>query len=101
MRKNICIIGPLGAGKSTCISLLANHDYKIISSGKLIRAAGLDVSKGDLINDQLVVSMIYTEMNKSTESIIHDGFPRTIEQGLEFIKLGEHINCIICLNLSY
>lgn len=101
MRKNICIIGPLGAGKSTCISLLASDDYTSISSGKLIRAAGLDVSNGNLINDQIVVSLIYTEMQKTTKSIIHDGFPRTVNQGLEFLKLGEHIDCMIYLKLSY
>lgn len=101
MRKNICIIGPLGAGKSTCISLLANNNYISISSGKLIRAAKLDVASGNLINDQIVVSLIYTEMHKTTKSIIHDGFPRTVEQGLEFLKLGEKIDCIIYLNLPY
>ena len=101
MRKNICIIGPLGAGKSTCISLLADHDFLSISSGKLIRAAGLDVSKGDLINDQIVVALIYAEMQKSNKSIIHDGFPRTAKQGLAFLELGEYINCVIYLNLPY
>ena len=101
MRKNICIIGPLGSGKSTCISLLANDNYISISSGKLIRACGLDVSSGNLINDKIVVSLIYAEMNKTTKSIIHDGFPRTINQGLEFLKLGEKIDCMIYLNLSY
>lgn len=101
MRKNICIIGPLGSGKSTCISLMANDDYISISSGKLIRACGLDVSSGNLINDQIVVALIYTEMNKTTKSIIHDGFPRTVNQGLEFLKLGENIDCMIYLKLSY
>ncbi len=101
MRRNICIIGPLGAGKSTCISLLSNDNYTSISSGKLIRATGLNVADGNLINDQIVVSLIYTEMQKSTKSVIHDGFPRTAEQGLEFIKLGEHIDLVICLNLPY
>ena len=101
MRKNICIIGPLGAGKSTCISLLANDNFKSISSGKLIRATGLDVSKGDLINDQIVVSLIYTEMSKTTKSIIHDGFPRTADQALEFLRLGERIDCMIYLKISY
>ena len=101
MRKNICIIGPLGAGKSTCISLLSTDNYDCISSGKLIRAAGLNVADGNLINDKIVLSLIYTEMKKSTKSIIHDGFPRTAEQGAEFIKSGEHINSMIYLNLPY
>lgn len=101
MRKNICIIGPLGSGKSTCISLLANENYISISSGKLIRACGLNVSNGDLINDQIVVSLIYTEMNKTAKSIIHDGFPRTVNQGLEFLKLGENIDCMFYLKSSY
>ena len=101
MRKNICIIGPLGAGKSTCISLIATGNYQCISSGKLIRSAGLDVSKGDLVNDQIVVSLIYTEMSKTTKSIIHDGFPRTVEQGLEFLRLGEHIDSMIYLSIPY
>lgn len=99
-RKNICIIGPLGAGKSTCISLLLNKDYTCISSGKLIRAAGLDVSSGKLIDDQLVVSLIFAEMCKTSKSIIHDGFPRTVEQGLEFLKLGEKIDYMFYLKLS-
>lgn len=101
MRKNICIIGPWGAGKSTCISMLSNSNYISISSGKLIRAVGLDVSSGNLINDQIVVSLIYTEMCKSTKSIIHDGFPRTVNQGLEFLKLGERIDCMVYFNLPY
>lgn len=101
MRKNICIIGPLGAGKSTCTSLLSNDNYISISSGKLIRATGMNIADGNLINDQAVVSLIYTEMQKSTKSVIHDGFPRTAEQGLQFMKLGEHIDLVFYLNLSY
>ena len=81
--------------------MLANKDYISISSGKLIRACGLDVSSGNLINDKIVISLIYTEMNKTTKSIIHDGFPRTVNQGLEFLKLGEKIDCVIYFNLSY
>lgn len=101
MRKNICIIGPLGSGKSTTISLINNDNYTSISSGKLIRSTAIDVSSGDLINDKIVVALIYAEMCKTMKSIIHDGFPRTANQGLEFLKLGEHIDCIIYLKISY
>lgn len=103
MRKNICIIGPLGAGKSTCISILEQENNNLIgiSSGKLIRAAGIDISNGELINDKLVVSLIYTEMSKTSKTILHDGFPRTVKQGLEFLELGEKIDCVIYLNVPF
>lgn len=98
---NICIIGPLCAGKTTCIASMPDDFFASISSGKLIRAAQIDVSSGDLIDDNIVLSLIHSEMQKTKKHILHDGFPRTAAQATKFLEMEEKIDYLFYFNASY
>lgn len=90
----LVLLGPPGAGKGTQTERLVAH-YNIIplSTGDMLRAAvaagnsvGSQVkdiiSRGDLVPDELVVSLIAHEIDapEAKNGFILDGFPRTVRQ---------------------
>ena len=90
----LVLLGPPGAGKGTQTERLVAH-YNIIplSTGDMLRAAvaagnsvGAKVkdiiSRGDLVPDDLVVSLIAHEIDapEAKNGFILDGFPRTVRQ---------------------
>lgn len=100
---NLVLFGPPGAGKGTQAEFLVkNFDLIHISTGELLRseiAAGTplgveakkNMDKGELVPDNIVVSMIKVklESNPDAKGFIFDGFPRTVDQA---IKLDELLN---------
>jgi adenylate kinase len=93
--KNIVIFGGPGSGKGTQSDLLIEH-YGLghISTGDVLRKeikAGTElgktaasfIDKGQLIPDELMVSIlatVYDGFGKDHVGVIFDGFPRTIPQ---------------------
>lgn len=88
--KDLVLMGAPGSGKGSQSKLLANLGYIQISTGDLLReeiASGSDFGKviasiinnGNLISDDLALSLIKTKVNDS-QSFIFDGFPRTVNQ---------------------
>lgn len=90
----LVLLGPPGAGKGTQTERLVAH-YNIVplSTGDMLRAAvaagnsvGSQVkdiiSRGDLVPDDLVVSLIAQEIDapEAKNGFILDGFPRTVWQ---------------------
>ena len=103
---NIILIAPPAAGKGVQSSLLANK-YKIkhISTGNLLREEvlkGTDLgnklqeimSQGRLVPDEIVHNLLKEELTNSKEDqgYVLDGFPRTIEQAIEYDKLSSEMN---------
>jgi adenylate kinase len=98
---NIIILGPPGAGKGTQSSMIKDlFDFVQFSTGDILREAvdaktsiGLKVkdiiTKGDLVADELILEIISQKIasNKNEKGIIFDGFPRTILQADEFLKV--------------
>ena len=91
---HIVLLGPPGAGKGTQASILAEHfDVAHVASGDLFRkhlgestelgqlAKGY-MDKGDLVPDDVTISMVLDRLTYSDASsgYVLDGFPRTLNQ---------------------
>ncbi|KAJ1722026.1 Adenylate kinase 2 [Coemansia erecta] len=86
------ILGAPGAGKGTQSSRIRKHfDIAAVSSGDVLRRniaeqtpSGLlakeAVARGDLVSDDLIVSLIQSELSTVSGSWLLDGFPRTLPQ---------------------
>lgn len=101
MKKLFLIIGAPGSGKTTDASIIANDDDLIThySTGDLLRAEVASkselgelinsyISKGNLVPLEVVVNTIVSALkNAPTDIILIDGYPRSVEQMLEFDKV--------------
>lgn len=91
---NIVLFGPPGSGKGTQSEhLIKQFELIHLSTGDILRTeiaaqsqlgteAKKRMDKGELVPDEVVISMIsgIIEKNKDTKGFIFDGFPRTIAQ---------------------
>lgn len=96
--KVIFLVGGPGSGKGTqCEKIVQKYGYTHISSGDLLRAevaSGSErgqklnriMEKGRLVPNKIVLDMIKEAMLASpdAEGFIVDGYPRQVNQGLEF-----------------
>ena len=112
---NLVLFGPPGAGKGTqAIRLAEKFNLVHISTGDILRqeiasktelgrVAGELIDKGELVPDDVVISMIESRLKKPrcTVGFIFDGFPRTVAQALAFDKLlmkhHSKVSVMLCL----
>ena len=112
---NLVLFGPPGAGKGTQAILLAKTFNLVhISTGDLLRqeiaaktelgrVAGELIDKGELVSDEIVISMIEARLKKPrcTVGFIFDGFPRTVAQAQALDKLltkhHSKVSVMLCL----
>jgi len=112
---NLVLFGPPGAGKGTQAHFLAetfNLDH--LSTGDLLRQEIADktelgkmadalISKGELVPDSIVISMVEDKLKrpKSTKGFLFDGFPRTVLQAkaLDKLLMKHHskVSVMLCL----
>ena len=99
----IILFGPPGAGKGTqAKSLIEKFNIVQISTGEMLREAvisgtklGLTVKtimdKGDLVSDEVIMSIIEDRIDKQDckNGFILDGFPRTLNQAKALDNLLE------------
>lgn len=92
--RNIVLFGPPGAGKGTQSEFLVNHyglvhlstgdvfRYNIKNGTELGKLAQSYMDQGKLVPDEVTISMLKAEVEKSPEAkgFIFDGFPRTTAQ---------------------
>ena len=115
---NLILFGPPGAGKGTQADFLINK-YNIvqISTGDMLReevklgtelgkAAKSIMDKGNLVSDEIIISMIEKRIIKPDckNGFILDGFPRTLQQAIDLDnilnKLNIHIDKVIEINVK-
>lgn len=89
---NLIFFGAPGAGKGTQAKMLAQElDLIHISTGDLLRIevqnqtelgliAKSYMEKGELVPDDVIISMVENIVKNATKGFILDGFPRTIPQ---------------------
>ena len=107
---NLILFGPPGAGKGTQAEILINK-YNIvqISTGDMLReevklgtelgkAAKSIMDKGDLVSDEIIISMIEKRIiNPDCKNgFILDGFPRTLQQAIDLDNILDKLN--ICID---
>lgn len=99
--KTIIFVGAPGAGKGTRIKTCVEHgDYTQISSGNLLREAGIDVSSGKLIEDSIVIGLVKAAIEKAKGNIILDGFPRNLSQAEELERQNVKVDKIVFIKIS-
>ncbi len=114
---NIVIFGPPGSGKGTQSQRIKEkYNLAHISTGEMLRdriergtelgkLADSYISKGNLVPDEVIVSMLEKEMEKAEAAggIILDGFPRTVRQAEALDKMlkrrGSEISHVIGLEV--
>ena len=115
---NLVLFGPPGAGKGTQSKLLIER-YNLVhlSTGDILRgeiaagtALGLEaktlMDKGDLVPDEVVISMISSKLDKipDAKGFIFDGFPRTTAQAEALdtllVEKGTSISAMLSLKVE-
>jgi adenylate kinase len=101
----IILLGPPGSGKGTQASKLCEElNLKKISTGDIIRdhiARETDlgkkvkalVSAGELVPDNLIISLFEAELDNCKSGFVADGFPRTLNQAEEFDRILSEKHC--------
>ena len=103
MRKKLLFLGPPGAGKGTQANLFCKkYGLVHLSTGDLLRdevssgsVLGLKaaeiMNKGELVSDELVLSIVEGRLVNINEGWLLDGFPRNINQANSLKNLLEKI----------
>ena len=103
MKKKLLFIGPPGAGKGTQANLFCTkYGLDHLSTGDLLRdevssgsVLGLKASevmnKGELVSDELVLSIVEGRLTKIKKGWLLDGFPRNVNQANLLKKLLDTI----------
>jgi adenylate kinase len=111
---NIVLFGPPGAGKGTqAAKLVDKYSLVHLSTGDIFRAnikgetelgklAKSYMDKGDLVPDEVTISMLEAEVDKNPQAkgFIFDGFPRTTPQAEALDKFLISKNTAISIMLA-
>ena len=104
MKKKLLFLGPPGAGKGTQANLFCKkYGLVHLSTGDLLRdevssgsVLGLKaaeiMNKGELVSDELVLSIVEGRLVNINEGWLLDGFPRNVNQANSLKNLLEKIN---------
>ena len=104
MKNKLLFIGPPGAGKGTQASLFCKkYGVDHLSTGDLLRdevssgsSLGIKtaeiMNKGELVSDELVLSIVERRLVNTNKGWLLDGFPRNVNQANSLKNLLEKIN---------
>ena len=116
MKKRLLFLGPPGAGKGTQASLLCkSNNFLHLSTGDLLRsevAAGtalgnkteLIMNKGELVSDEIVLSLVEKKLTGQVKGWLLDGFPRNLSQAQSLepllVKLDQVIEAVVLIEVD-
>ena len=104
MKKKLLFLGPPGAGKGTQATLFCKkYGLDHLSTGDLLRdevcsgsllgrKASEVMNRGELVSDELVLSIVEGRLVNINEGWLLDGFPRNVNQANSLKILLEKIN---------
>ena len=104
MKNKLLFLGPPGADKGTQANLFCRkYGLDHLSTGDLLRdevSSGSDLgnkaaeimNKGELVNDELVLSIVESRLKNINEGWLLDGFPRNVNQANSLKILLDKIN---------
>tara|TARA_B100001029_G_C14805949_1_gene309677 strand:+ start:50 stop:601 length:552 start_codon:yes stop_codon:yes gene_type:complete len=104
MKNKLLFIGPPGAGKGTQASLFCKkYGVDHLSTGDLLRdevdsgsllgiKAAEIMNQGDLVSDELVLSIVESRLVNTNKGWLLDGFPRNVNQANSLKNLLGRIN---------
>lgn len=116
--KNIMFIAPPAAGKGTQAELVvAKYNLPHISTGEILREISKEDSElghyvaetlasGNLVKDEITYQLIEERLKKEDcqNGFIIDGFPRTLDQAIEYdkilAKLNYDVGNVIVINID-
>ena len=116
--KNIMFIAPPAAGKGTQAELVvAKYNLPHISTGEILREISKEDSElghyvaetlasGNLVKDEITYQLIEERLKKEDcqNGFIIDGFPRTLDQAIEYdkilAKLNYDVGNVILININ-
>ncbi len=103
MKERLLFLGPPGAGKGTQAALLSKKNHLLhLSTGDLLRIevsagtvlgkkAALIMDKGELVSDEIVLSIVQKNLSGQSQGWLLDGFPRNLVQAKALEPLLEEI----------
>ena len=112
---NIVLMGPPGAGKGTqATRLIDAYGLPHISTGDMFREnikngtpLGLQakaiIEAGNLVPDEITCAMVRDRLSRPdcANGYLLDGFPRTIPQAEELVKIGKELGREVNLALDF
>ena len=116
MKSRLLFLGPPGAGKGTQAKLLCQeNDLLHLSTGDLLRSEVLEgtnlgkqaeiiMNKGELVSDELVLSLVEKKLTGETKGWLLDGFPRNLPQAESLQplldKIHQPIEAVILITIN-
>ena len=108
---NIILIGGPGSGKSTYSEFITkelgiNHIYpgdllrKEKAKGGEMAKRLSNLGKGDFAPNDIVLKLVFDEVEKSDKGFVFDGFPRYMQQVRDLEKKNIRIDKVVYLNVS-
>lgn len=105
----VLLIGPPGAGKGTQARRIAeNFSVRHVSSGEIFRRHVADqtaqgravagyIERGDLVPDDLVLSMVGGEVIEASAAggYVLDGYPRTLQQAEAAYRVADELGVTV------
>ena len=116
MKSRLLFLGAPGAGKGTQAKLLCQeNDLLHLSTGDLLRSEVLEgtnlgkqaeiiMNKGELVSDELVLSLVEKKLTGETKGWLLDGFPRNLPQAESLQplldKIHQPIEAVILITIN-
>ena len=107
-KKNICLIGPIASGKTTCASVINTDGYFVVPLNALYASLFDSLNLDDLSElnmnlhiDDHIVNIVSQLDEQITMPIVFDGFPQNLNQLSKFVEAGGHIERVFYLDASF